>query len=78
MSFLASKQAWAAAHQPRRVLQARDAQRQFLTDHLGRWTRPFCRALAEAAQSSLHRALAPALETFLTCEAEFLDAPLPA
>jgi DMSO reductase family type II enzyme chaperone len=77
MSFLASKQAWAAGHsEPRRVRQAREAQRQFLTDHLGRWARSFCRALAESAETSLHRALAPALDAFLVGEAEHLGARL--
>ena len=60
MCVLAAKEAYALQHQfdDGRLEQCRDAQKNFLREHLGRWTPAFTRRLEAAADDTTLRALA--------------------
>jgi TorA maturation chaperone TorD len=74
MNLLASKQARAAAQgNLPRVRMARQAQQRFFLEHLGAWAGEFCRALATAARTPFHAALADALAHFVSAEARYLE-----
>ncbi|RJP36238.1 MAG: hypothetical protein C4547_07810 [Phycisphaerales bacterium] len=49
---------------------ARDAQRQFLKSHLGRWLPAFVRRLAGAAPGDYYSRLAEFADAFVTCECQ--------
>jgi TorA maturation chaperone TorD len=74
MNLLASKQARAAAQgNLPRVRRSRQAQQRFFVEHLGAWAGEFCRALAAAARTPFHAALAHALARFVAVEARYLE-----
>jgi DMSO reductase family type II enzyme chaperone len=70
MCVLAAKEAYALEHQldADQLAQCRDAQKQFLREHLGRWTPAFTRRLAAATHEPTLRALADFTRAFIETE----------
>jgi putative dimethyl sulfoxide reductase chaperone len=70
MCVLAAKEAYALEHQldTQDLSLCRDAQKQFLREHLGRWTPAFARRLARMAGDSALRALANLTCAFVEAE----------
>jgi len=70
MCVLTAKEAYALEHQldARQLGQCRDAQKQFLREHLGRWTPAFTRRLAAATREPALRALADFTRAFIESE----------
>jgi DMSO reductase family type II enzyme chaperone len=67
MCVLAAKEAYALEHQlgTDQLAQCRDAQKQFLREHLGRWTPAFTRRLTAATSEPTLRALAKFTRAFI-------------
>jgi putative dimethyl sulfoxide reductase chaperone len=70
MCVLAAKEAYAVEHQldSDQLAQCRDAQKNFLREHLGRWTPAFARRLAAATNDPALRALAEFTRAFVESE----------
>lgn len=70
LCVLAAKEAYALEHQldADQLAQCRDAQKNFLREHLGRWTPAFTRRLAAATIEPTLRALAEFTRAFLESE----------
>jgi len=70
MCVLAAKEAYALEHQldAEQLAQCRDAQKNFLREHLGRWTPAFTRRLAAATNEPELRALADFTRAFVESE----------
>ncbi len=70
MCVLAAKEAYALEHQldADQLAQCRDAQKNFLREHLGRWTPAFTRRLAAATNQPALRALAEFTRAFIESE----------
>jgi DMSO reductase family type II enzyme chaperone len=70
MSLLAAREAYALEHQwdDADLALGHDAQKQFLREHLGRWSPAFARRLARAATDSILIALAEFTRDFVTAE----------
>jgi putative dimethyl sulfoxide reductase chaperone len=70
MAVLAAKEAYALEHQfdDDLLLQCRAAQKQFLREHLGRWTPAFARRLAQQSAPGTLRALADFLRVFIEAD----------
>jgi DMSO reductase family type II enzyme chaperone len=70
MCVLAAKEAYAMEHQfvAEQLAQCRDAQKQFLREHLGRWTPAFTRRLTAATSDPVLRALAEFTRAFIESE----------
>ncbi len=75
MSALAVKEAWAlASEQPEAVEVTRQAQRTFLTDHLGRWAARFAEELSAATPLPFYVAAAGLLADWVAADAAALGA----
>jgi TorA maturation chaperone TorD len=75
MSALAIKEAWALAQgEDGAATITRDAQRAFLTDHLGRWAGAFAQALGGATPLAYYTAAAALLEVWVEVEVTTLGA----
>ncbi len=75
MSALAVKEAWALAQDEAEAAAiTRDAQRAFLTDHLGRWAGAFARALGAATPLAYYTAAAALLAAWVEVEVAALGA----
>ena len=73
MASLALKQAWAeSGGESGKASIARDAQRAFMDDHLGRWGEAFATRLGELAPRGLYAAAARLLTGWLREECERL------
>ena len=74
MSVLAAKEAYAIVHTESSggLAPARDAQRKFLRQHLGRWVMAFAGRLAVEAENKVLAALARLLRTFVEEECQYL------
>ena len=70
MCVLAAKEAYALEHQldADQLAQCRETQRNFLREHLGRWTPAFTRRLASATNEPALRALAEFTRAFVESE----------
>ena len=70
MCVLAAKEAYTLEHQldAEQLAQCRDAQKQFIREHLGRWTPAFSRRLAIATSEPTLRALAEFTGAFIESE----------
>jgi len=70
LCVLAAKEAYAVEHQldADQLAQCRDAQKNFLREHLGRWTPAFTRRLAAATSEPTLRALAEFTRAFIESE----------
>jgi len=70
MTVLAAKEAYALEHQldAEHLAQCREAQKNFLREHLGRWTPAFTRRLAAATNDPTLRALAEFTRVFIESE----------
>ena len=70
MCVLAAKEAYALEHQldADRLTRCRDAQKNFLREHLARWTPAFTRRLAAATSEPTLRALAEFTRVFIESE----------
>ena len=70
MCVLAAKEAYALEHQldAEQLAQCREAQKNFLREHLGRWTPAFTRRLAAATNEPTLRALAEFMRAFIESE----------
>ena len=70
LCVLAAKEAYALEHQldADQLAQCREAQKNFLREHLGRWTPAFARRLAAATQEPTLRALAEFTRAFIESE----------
>jgi hypothetical protein len=77
MSVLAAKEAYAIEHQfdEDNIDVLRDAQRNFLREHLGRWTPAFSRRLARMAEGTLLGAAAGLLGELVRHECARLGVP---
>ena len=75
MCVLAAKEAYALEHQldADQLAQCCDAQKQFLREHLGRWTPAFTRRLAAATNEPALHALATFTRAFIESECARLD-----
>lgn len=73
MNFLCTKQARASQRaELQRVGQCRQMQRDFFTQHLGCWIRPFCDKLVEVTRLPFYEALSRALICFIDAETHYL------
>jgi DMSO reductase family type II enzyme chaperone len=77
MSLLAAREAYALEHQwdDADIALGHDAQKQFLREHLGRWSPAFARRLARAATDSTLVALAEFTGDFVTAESARFGLP---
>lgn len=73
MHFLACKEAH-TAEDPARLELCRDAQRKFLTEHLGRWTGIFAQLVARTTAEEFYVELTRLLDGFVTADATSLGA----
>ncbi len=75
MGFLAFKEAYAFTHHGgEKATLCREAERRFLTEHLGHWAPLFAKLVGRKAPEGFYRALASLLETFLASECRRLEA----
>ncbi len=70
MCVLTAKEAYALEHQldSEDIVTCRDAQKQFLREHLGRWLPAFCRRLEQMASGTALAALASLTRAFIEAE----------
>lgn len=76
LNFLCFKEAYAwQRHGEEKARICREAQRQFLREHLGRWVFAFARRARKAAAEGFYGAAARRLEEFLEEECRLLEVP---
>lgn len=79
MHYLALKKIYALEHKLREAFQTtEDAEKKFLSDHLGRWALPFAKRLKETTQRLFYKVLSSLLQSWIKEEcSRFQITPVP-